>query len=320
MSKEVIRVGLVGAGSIAQVAELPALAAEPGVEIVGVVTKTAESAQRNVTRWPIERAYDSVDEMIAAANLDALFVLTPKGLHTPFVRQGLESGLDVFCEKPLTTDLQEARELAALADKTGQLLMVGFNRRYAEVYETSRELFGTERPQFVVAQKNRPGSEYRATLENAIHMIDLLRWFCGEAEEVTAHTIAPDPYAEDGIMALIRFDSGSVGTLVGARSAGEWDERLDAYGKLSSVRVVAPDSVAVSENGETRLIEMRPRAFGWAEVNTTIGFGPEVSHFVTCVHQRKQPRTSGHEAVRTQELVDEILRQAGLPLEDKAGE
>jgi virulence factor len=314
-----IRVGLVGAGNIAQVAELPALAAEPGVKIAGVVTDSEESANRNLARWPIERAYGSIEEMIAEARLDALFVLTPKYMHTRFVEMGLTSGLDVFCEKPLATSLEEARYMADLADRTGQLLMVAFNRRYAEVYRLARQHFGDNRPQFVVAQKNRTGSEYRATLENAIHMIDLLRWFCGEPEQVTAHTIAPDPYQEDGTMALIRFSTGSIGTLVAARTAGEWDERLDAYGGLSSVRVTAPDSVAISQGGETRTVEMRPRAFGWAQATVTMGFGPEVSHFIECVRERRRPLTDGHEAVRTQELVEEILAAAGLPLEDREG-
>jgi virulence factor len=320
MTDRKIRVGLVGAGSIAQIAELPALTAEHGVKVAGVVTRTEESAQRNLDKWPIERAYPTVNEMIEQARLDALFVLTPKQIHTPFIELGLRSGLDVFSEKPLSTSIEEARRLAELADETGRLLMVGFNRRYSEVYVTARKQFQEGAIKFCVAQKNRVGSEYRATLENSIHMVDLLRWFCGEATEVTAHAIATDPYAEEGTMALIRFTSGAIGALTAARVAGEWDERFDVYGDMTSVRVTAPDMVSISKGGETRLIEMRPRAQGWAEVNKTMGFGPEVTHFLECVRTRQQPLTNGYEAMKTQELVDEILRKAGLPLDDKLPE
>lgn len=311
-----LRVGLVGAGSIAQIAELPALVALSGVQVAGVVTATPESAARNLRRWPIERAYDSVEQMIDGARLDALFVLTPKQDHTRFVEAGLRARLDVFCEKPLSTSLSEAQRLAALADQSGRLLMVGFNRRYAEVYRRARAVFEAGQPSFCVAQKNRRGSEYRATLENAIHMIDLLRWFCGEPESVTAHSVATDAYAEDGTMALIQFESGPVGVLVAARNAGEWDERFDAYGGSTSVRVVAPDSVSISRDGATRLVEMRPLAFGWAQATETMGFAPEVRHFFECVRERRQPLTNGMEAVRTQQLVQRILEAAGLPLTD----
>jgi len=316
MIPQPLRIGLVGAGSIAQVAELPALAATPGVTIAGVVTRTPESARSNIERWPIERAYDSIPQMIDLAHLDALMVLTPKQVHAQHVELGLRAGLDVFCEKPLTTSLDDARRVANLADETQRILMVAFNRRYAEVYATAHARTAGN-VQFCVAQKNRRGSEYRATIEHAIHMVDLLRWFCGEPESVTAQSVAPDPYQEDGTAALVRFRSGAVGVLMAARLAGEWDERLDVYGGNTSVRVTAPDAVAIAADGETRVVQMRPRANGWAQVNTTLGFGPEVTHFVECVRERKQARTSAHDAVRTHALMDEILRPAGLPLDDR---
>lgn len=316
MSSKPIRVGLVGAGSIAQVAQLPALSAHPGVEIAGVVTRSEESARRNLWRWPIEASYGSVEEMIEGGRLDALFVLTPKHDHVRFVEVGLRSGLDVFCEKPLATTADEAHELARLAEQTDQLLMVGFNRRYSEVYRRAHDRLDQSEVRFCVAQKNRPGSEYRATLENAIHMVDLLRWFCGEATAISAHAIAPDPYQEEGTMALIRFDSGAIGTLIAARCAGEWDERLDLYGGMTSLRVTAPDQIAISGAGETSLVEMRPRANGWAQVTETMGFAPAVRHFLECVEYRRQPLTNGSEAARTQQLIEDVLVAAGLPTED----
>jgi virulence factor len=314
MSTKTIRVGLVGAGRFPQIAELPALSAEPDVIIAGLVTQ--HSTEKALKRWPIEKGYATTEEMIDKANLDALFVLTPKHTHTRFVELGLKSGLDVFCEKPLSTLLEESKYLANLADQVGKILMVGFNRRYAEVYVKAHEQFREHPAQFCVAQKNKVGSDYRATLENAIHMVDLMRWFCGEPKEITAYSTFSDPYREDGTMALIQFVSGAIGSLVAARCAGEWDERFDLYGNLASVRVVAPDSIAISSNLETRLIEMRPRADGWAQVNKTFGFGPEVSHFIECVRDRKQPLTNGHEATLTQAMVEEILKKAGLPLID----
>jgi virulence factor len=108
--------------------------------------------------------------------------------------------------------------------------MVDFNRRYAPVYVAGRETFGPTGATFCVAQKNRPGSEYRATFENAIHMVDLLRWYCGgEPVDVTAHSAGDDPWQEDGTTAIVRFDTGNTGVLM-ARTAGAWNEKLDAYG------------------------------------------------------------------------------------------
>ena len=316
-SQNPVRIGLVGAGAIAQVAELPSLAARTDVRLVGLVSRNPERAAANLRRWPIERAYPSLEMMMDEARPDALVVLTPKHDHTPFVRAALEAGIDVFCEKPLASSLAEAQEMARLADDRGRILMVGFNRRYAETYVRARERFTSEAPRFVVAQKNRAGSEYRATLENAIHMVDLLRWFCGEAIDVTAHAIAPDPYVEDGLAALIRFDSGAIGVLVAARCAGEWDERLEAYGDKTTVRVIAPDRVSSAEDGVTQVVELRPRALGWQQATEALGFAAEMDHFINCVRERKEPLTSGRDAVMTQELTEQVISVAGLPTADR---
>lgn len=320
MSGRTLRVGLVGAGAIAQVAELPALAALPGVVIAGLVTATKASRARNLARWPIERGYDSLEEMIADARLDAVFVLTPMDQHGPFVETALRADLDVFCEKPLCASLTNARRLADLADECDRMLMVGFNRRYAPVFVKARAAFGPTGPQFCLAQKSRPDHEYRTTLESAIHLVDLLRWFCGEPTEVAAHALADDPFFEHGSTALIRFEQGAIGVMVIARTAGEWDERLDAYGGGLSVHVAAPDSVDIVRASETHRQRMRSLAMGWADVSDTLGFGPEVAHFLECIRSRQRPRTDGREAVRTQGLIDQILVAARLPTTDSPAE
>jgi virulence factor len=313
MTPAPLRVGLIGAGNIAQIAQLPALAADEGVTIAGVVTRSARSRERNLARWPIERGYAAIGDMLAEAALDAVFVLTPRLDHDEHVGAALDAGLDVFCEKPLATTARRSHELADRAERDGRILQVGFNRRFAEVYRAGRERFGGGHADVCVAQKNRAGSEYRATFENAIHLVDLLRWYCGEAVAVSAHALGHDPYQEDGLCALIRFHTGAVGTLVAARTAGLWDERLDAYGGGQSVTVQAPDSCAVSSGGKTETIRMSPRAYGWVEASEALGFGACVRHFLDRVRDRAAPLTSGREAARTHDLVDEILQAAGLP-------
>lgn len=313
-----LRVGLVGAGVIARLAQLPVLSADPTVTIAGVVTASPEESRETLRRWPVERVYPDVHAMIADARLDALFVLTPKSAHRPFVEQGLAAGLDVFCEKPLASDLDDARAMVEAADRATGILMVGLNRRFAEIYVRARAEFAERRPDFVVGQKHRPGTEYRATLENGIHMIDLLRWFCGEAVTVTGASQGDDPYREDGAAALIRFDSGAVALFAAARTAGEWDERLDVYGGATTVRVTAPDHVEISRGGERTQLHTRPRSSGWADITETAGFAPAVRHFLHCVRTREDPLTDAREAYRSQDLMERVLAAADLPTRDAA--
>ena len=319
MNTNRLRVGVIGAGNIATIAQLPTLVQRDDVELAALVSRR-EDPSSLVRRWGFNAAYKTVEEMLAAQELDAVFVLTPRSEHAHAVELCLNRDVDVFCEKPLAPATEEAEHLADLADERGRILMVDFNRRYAPVYTAGREAFGDKGATFCVAQKNRPGSEYRATFENAIHMVDLLRWYCGgEPEHVAAHAAGEDPWEEDGIAATIRFSTGNTGVLMAARTAGAWNEKLDAYGDGKTVEVRAPETVSTTINGVTTSRELSAEAYGWATATDTLGFSAAVHHFLDRVADRAQPLTSGREAVRTQRLLDQILAAAGLPTEEQTG-
>jgi len=313
-----LRIGVVGAGNIAAIAQLPSLLARDDVELSVLVSRQKDPSAI-VRRWGFGRAVSSVQEALDCG-LDALFVLTPRSEHFTAVEAGLRAGVDVFCEKPLATSAADAVRLADLADETSRVLMVGFNRRFAPAYVEGKAAFGPGGSAFCIAQKNRDGSEYRATFENSIHMVDLIRWYCGgRPVDVSAHAVGDDQWHEDGLTATVRFDNGNTGVLVAARMAGGWEEMLDAYGNSMSVHVAAPDRIDVMQSGTMTSREMRSEAFGWATATETFGFRAAVDHFIDRVHDRAAPLTSGREAAETQLLIDRILQAAGLPTTEDPG-
>lgn len=319
MSGQRLRVGVVGAGNIASIAQLPSLVARDDVELRALVTRR-DDPEPLMRRWGFQRAHGTVDAMLDREELDAVFILTPRSEHVHAAKSALAAGVDVFCEKPLATRLDDAEMLERIASEHDRVLMVGFNRRFAPVYESGRSAFAADGATFCVAQKNRAGSEYRATFENAIHMIDLLRWYCGgEPVEVTARAAGVDPWQEDGLAALIHFDNGHTGVLMAARNAGNWGEKLDAYGDGVSAEISAPDTARITRDGVTTIREMTPEAYGWATATHTLGFAGAVDHFLQRVRDRQEPLTSGREAVKTQALLERILSAAGLPTEEQAG-
>ncbi len=314
-----LRVGVIGVGNIANIAQLPTLVQRDDVELRALVSRRDDPSALQ-RRWGFANAYRTVEAMLDAEELDAAFVLTPRSEHVQAVESVLRAGVDVYCEKPLATSTADSFRLAELADQHDRILMVGFNRRFAPVYVAAREAFGPLGASFCIAQKNRAGSEYRATFENAIHMVDLLRWFGGgDVVEVSSAAAGTDPWEEDGTAALVRFSTGNTGLLVAARQAGAWGEKLDAYGQMRSAEVIAPDSVAVTADGVRTVRSMSPEAFGWATATETFGFANSVRHFLDRVVDRQQPLTCGWEAAKTQQLLDQILAAAGLPTEEQEG-
>ena len=247
-------------------------------------------------------------------------MLTPRSEHAHAVEACLRRDVDVFCEKPLAPAVEEAEQLADLADERGRILMVDFNRRYAPVYIAGREAFGEAGATFCVAQKNRPGSEYRATFENAIHMVDLLRWYCGgEPVDVAAHAAGDDP----GRRTVPQRSSASTPATPGCWSRPE----QPGHGTRSSTptgtgdpsRCGRPESVSVTVDGVTTTRELSSEAYGWATATETLGFAEAVHHFLDRVSDRQPPLTSARDAVATQRLLDRILEAAGLPTEEQGG-
>ena len=89
MSKR-FRIGVVGAGNIANIAQLPTLATREDVELRALVD-LAEDPGPKLRRWGIQNFYRSIEEMVDAEELDAAFILTPRSEHAHQTRVALEA-------------------------------------------------------------------------------------------------------------------------------------------------------------------------------------------------------------------------------------
>jgi predicted dehydrogenase len=119
-------------------------------------------------------------------------------------------------------------------------------------------------------------------------MVDLLRWFCGEAVDVHGRAAFTDPYRETTAAATLRFDSGALAVLLANRSTSHWVERLEVFGHGRSAVVDAPDRVSLGQDGQARVTEMTPINSG--SPSPTLG-SAEPQHFVEW-STRAEPRTS----------------------------
>ena len=310
--QKILRIGVIGTGSIAQTFHLPILSRMEDVEMTAVMSGHIETAEKAKRTYHFEHASDNINDFISAG-LDCAFVLTPKPLHASQAIPLLKAGIDVFCEKPLGMNLKEAAEMTEAAEKAGKHLMIGFNRRFAPVYQAAKKSYETTKPDVIIAQKNRPASEYRATLENAIHMVDLMRFIAGEATEVYAKGIFTDPDYETLTTAMLGFENGTVGMLIADRASGQWEETMELHGSNQTVFVNCPDSVTVVDSQQSHTTTLTPLAMGWARVEDKLGFRQSDEHFLECCRTRVPPLTCAQDSFKTMELMNRILKSAGLP-------
>ncbi len=315
MRKDKIRIGVIGVGYVAQNNFLPVLAKTEDIEFVGIMARNLENAVRAGKTCGAQNAVGTIEEFVDLG-LDGAFVLTPKDCHADQIEFLMEQGVDVYSEKPLATSMRDCARLVELQEKTGRKLMVGFNRRYAPVVQKAKAAYADVRPDVIIAQKNRPQTEYRATLENAVHMVDLMRYYGGEVRNVTALSKFEDPYYETFTTAMLEFENGASGMLIADRSSGQWEETIEIHGGNRSVMIHMPDSVTITDGQEKHITEMTPLAMGWAKSEDKLGFSYAIRHFIDCLKNDEQPLTTAADAYKTHELMNRILHSAGLPAMD----
>lgn len=135
-----IRLGVIGTGLIA--AEVIPLVKKWGYEITALCgTKRSEArVQEWCERFQIPGGFTDFGQMLAAGNLDAVYVAVPNHLHAAFARQALEAGIHVIMEKPFTSNAREAEELSALARSKGLLLFEAISTVYLPNFKKIQEL------------------------------------------------------------------------------------------------------------------------------------------------------------------------------------
>jgi predicted dehydrogenase len=133
------RIGLAGYGFGGRIFHAPLLAAAPGVEFAGVVTRSPERRAELAQDHPGTPAFDGLADL-AASGAQAVAISTPVATHIPLVLEAIELGLAVVCDKPFALDRAQARTAMEAAEAAGVALSVYQNRRWDSDFLTVRRL------------------------------------------------------------------------------------------------------------------------------------------------------------------------------------
>jgi len=135
-----LKVGVVGAGVIAQVMHLNYLRElSDRFEIVALCDISGENAVNNAQRYDISKTFTDWREMLENADIDAVFILT-SGSHAPIAIAAANAGKHVLVEKPMCFSVAEGLEMKAAAEEAGVTLMVAYPKRYDPAFERFREV------------------------------------------------------------------------------------------------------------------------------------------------------------------------------------
>ncbi len=186
-----IRLGLVGAGAIAQLAHLPVLSRIRGAQLVAICDNDGPKAGALAQRLGVPDVFTDIDELLDFDELDAVVIATPNHLHEPHALRALKSRVHVLCERPLSLTTAGVQRILAAAVKVDRKVVVGNNHRFrSDVQQLSRFLGGGELGKLVGMRAGQyqfrtgqQGWRYRkaeagggAFLEYGYPLLDLCLW------------------------------------------------------------------------------------------------------------------------------------------------
>ncbi len=303
------RIAIIGLGGIAQKAYLPLLTAREDVQLL-VHSRREDVVQETLRRYRLASGSTDFGKVLRWSP-QAAFLLTPSPTHYDLAKALLEGGIDVFVEKPLTLHSQQALELSRLAEAKGRVLMVGFNRRFAPLHQQALRLWGGRAIGLCLLQKHRPDAAHDTLfgnyIDDTIHQIDLLRYYCGEATALVTHYRRQAGRMTNAI-SIARLAAGGFACILTSLQAGRWSETYTLHGDQATLHISAFLEARLHTSQDERVLRVDPMA-SWTPSLEIRGFAHEIDHFLECVDARAQPSTSGQEAWKTQLLLEEMVER-----------
>jgi myo-inositol 2-dehydrogenase/D-chiro-inositol 1-dehydrogenase len=263
-----MRLGLIGLGRIGSF-HADTLSRLPAVDSL-VVTDAVPATTKAIAERVGAQAADSPDSLIRGG-VDAIVIAAATSAHVELIRAGVDAGIPVFCEKPLSGDLSEAAAIARYVSASGVPVQVGYPRRFDPAFTTVRAAVETGQLGWVHTLRSTtmdPAPAPREYIEVSggifrdcsVHDFDTVRWVTGrEVVEVyaTGSAKGADFFAEFGDVAtaqtLLTFEDGATAVVSNSRyNPRGYDVRLELHG--------TSDSVAAGWSDTTPLRSLEPGA------------------------------------------------------------
>ncbi|MFL5595701.1 MAG: Gfo/Idh/MocA family oxidoreductase [Gemmatimonadaceae bacterium] len=222
------RVGVVGAGSLG-FHHIRILRDLPGIQFTGFVETKAER-RAEVEKELRARSHADLGSLLDAS--DAVVIVVPTSAHFAVASAAIERGKHVFIEKPITTTLEEADALLALADSKGVMVQIGHIERFNRAVRAA--LPHVSKPRFIDSERLAPfsprGSDVAVVLDLMIHDIDLLLTLVGAgARDISAVGVPVLTPMLDIANARVTFTSGAVANITSSRISRERKRKIRIF-------------------------------------------------------------------------------------------
>ncbi len=337
-----IRVANIGLGRMGMLHLMSCLKIE-GVKVVAAAD-SSKKALKKAERLGVEKTFTDYHDLFShPSSFDVAIISLPNYLHFESTQLALETGADVFVEKPLANTIEQCKEIVQLVKKKNRNLMVGHVMRYISAVEIMKEdvdkgyignlevmtIENVINGPFAHPRVPAPVSEWwfdpeksggGALLDIGYHTIDLFRYFGGESEVIFStldHKF--NLPVEDGAIVILRSGNMAKGIVnVGWYEQTifpKYDFRAIVHGNAGYINTddLVPNlyTHAAKEglkNFCRKLLGKKIRYLSYTYFYEA--FFKEMSHFLQCVHKGESPPVTGEDGLRTIELVMQAYQRS----------
>jgi predicted dehydrogenase len=317
--------GILGCGDIVRKRVAQAILDEPRSRLHAVCRRDAGKLREFCQAFGVERSFTRDTELLADPAINAVYIATPVHLHLPQTLAAAAAGKHVLVEKPMARTVAECDQMIAACRDHRVKLGVAYYRRFYPAVTRIKELLAAGeigRPLAISAVTSTsfalgPGAEgyWRvvpeeggggALMDIGSHRINLFLDLLGEIAEVKARTdtLLGNYEAEDCATLLLRFANGAHGMLqcfFGTTCGADDFAILGTRGRL----------LANPLNGDRLLVDLGQRQRTESHPPPANLHGPLIADFVSAVLDDREPRVTGLEGRRTNQIMEWAYRDAG---------
>lgn len=297
-----VKIGIIGLGDIAAKAYLPVLSSKTGFEF-HLCSRNEKRLQELGDKYRFQNQHQNLESLIAS-NIQAAFVNAATEAHFTIVKQLLEANISVFVDKPISMVYAESKQLVELAEARNLLLMVGFNRRYAPVYQQLK----LDNPTLIIMQKNRkslPDLVRRFVVEDFIHVVDTLRYlFPYPIESLLINGIKKDGMLHQLVVQFVsKFGEVAIGIM--NRDTATTEEKLEV---MTATQKKTAYNVSDLVSEENRNI-IQVGANDWEPTLHKRGFEQMADDFLQAVVHQISTQIPARDALFTHEICERIVER-----------
>jgi predicted dehydrogenase len=331
--------GIVGAGVISST-HADAIASLPDASLIAVTDVEPGRAKSLAARHDCVAEPD-LDALLARDDVDVVSICIPSGLHAEVGIRAAAAGKHLVVEKPIDVSLEAADRLISAARAAGVVMTVisqhRFDkgpielRRLLDDGQLGRLVLGEASTKWYRSQGYYDSAPWRGTwaldggslMNQGIHYLDLLLWSMGPVAEVTAlfSTQTHQIEVEDAALAVLRFSSGAVGTIVASTAVYPgFAQRLEISGTAGTVviedgeimrRELSADSAETGQRGIATAPGSAPSAAAATPAGLKIAsHAAQISDLLDAIDEGRAPSVTGEDGRAAVELVCAVYESA----------